>query len=47
MKMFDKVKEAENLIKSIKSKKQDVWVEVERVLRALDSLKYELDKNKN
>ena len=43
MKMIDKVKMAEKLIEEVRqSKKQNVWVQADSVLRELDALKYEL-----
>ena len=43
MKMIDKLKEAEKLVKSINSKKQNVWVAIDAVLLALDDAMYEVD----
>jgi hypothetical protein len=48
MKMIDKVKEAEKLIREVyKSKRQNVWVQASTVLRELDTLKYEIESKEN
>jgi hypothetical protein len=47
MKMIDKVKEAERLIREVyESKRQNVWVQADSVLRELDALKYEIKGKK-
>jgi hypothetical protein len=44
MKMIDKLKIAQKLIEDVrKSKKQNVWVQAERVLREIDALEFELN----
>jgi len=44
MKMIDKIKIAEKLIEEIRqSKRQNVWVQADTVLRELDTLKYEIE----